>query len=75
MVCTCSIRTDALEIKCEAGRALDVLQMIVATLGISKDVLEKYIPEAMQLQFPYFSSRFAETSYSAEEIGLGVEKK
>lgn len=64
-----------MEIRCEAGRALDLLQMIVAMLGISKDVIEKYIPEAMQNQFPYFSNRFAETSYTAEEIGFVIDKK
>lgn len=65
-----------MEIRCEAGRALDMLQMILEILGIASDVLEKYIPEAMQLQFPYLSIRFSDTSYTAEEIGfIPPEKK
>lgn len=64
-----------MEIRCEAGRALDMLQMILETMGISLDVLDKYIPEAMQLQFPYLSIRFSDTAYTAEEIGIVPPQK
>ena len=69
-------RNDYLEIHWEPGRALILLEIITNALGISKDSIDKYIPESMQNQFEYLSKRVPDAPpCTPQEIGMVITKR